>query len=267
MGVLPDWMIQRDVKITPLDDGRHKPGKISSGLTSYGYDARLGYKFDVFKAYPCDEVDPKNFNRRMMENVDLTPPSHTISSDGFCTTCGGTAFPGPDQIEEPFGFCPTFVKPNFLRIPPHSFALGESVETFQIPRDTLVLCVGKSTYARCGIIVNVTPGEPEWVGKWTIEISNTTPLPARVYCGEGIMQCIFIRTDGHAEATMDAVRRLVGQHAQERVFKPMADKRNELALAEEQFMAALGNGTCRVSYADKKGKYQHQTGLTAPFVK
>ena len=105
-------------------------------------------------------------------------------------------------------------------IPPNSFALAETVEYLEIPRDILCVCVGKSTYARCGIIVNVTPLEPEWRGRITIEISNTTPLPAKIYSGEGIAQILFLR-------------------------------------AEEN---------CRVSYADKKGKYQDQPGLTLPVV-
>ena len=105
-------------------------------------------------------------------------------------------------------------------IPPNSFALARSVEYFKIPRDVLTVCVGKSTYARCGIIVNVTPFEPEWEGFVTLEISNTTPLPAKIYAGEGIAQILFLRADD----------------------------------------------VCRTSYADKKGKYQDQKGLTLPFV-
>jgi len=105
-------------------------------------------------------------------------------------------------------------------IPPNSFALAETVEYLEIPRDVLGVCVGKSTYARIGIIVNVTPLEPEWRGKVTIEISNTTPLPAKVYAGEGIAQVLFLAADE----------------------------------------------VCRISYADKKGKYQDQPGLTLPFV-
>jgi dCTP deaminase len=109
---------------------------------------------------------------------------------------------------------------DFCLIPPNSFVLAETVETFEIPRDVLAICVGKSTYARCGIIVNVTPLEPEWRGKITLEISNTTPLPAKIYADEGIAQIVFLRAE-----------------------KP-----------------------CRVSYADKKGKYQDQHGLTLPIV-
>jgi dCTP deaminase len=109
---------------------------------------------------------------------------------------------------------------DFCLIPPNSFALAETVEYLEVPRDILCVCLGKSTYARCGIIVNVTPLEPEWRGRITIEISNTTPLPAKIYAGEGIAQILFFRSD-------------------------------EL---------------CKTSYADKKGKYQNQPGLTLPFV-
>lgn len=216
MGVLPDWMIQRDVKIEPFSEGVKRPGVISYGVTSYGYDARLGYKFKVFKAYPCSAIDPKNFDERMMELVEI--PLQTIETSH-----------------------------NTIEIPPHSFVLGESLETFRIPRDTLCIVVGKSTYARCGIIINVTPGEPEWEGKWTIEISNTTPLPARVYAGEGIMQCIFLRSDALCEKQCELLRDL---HTNKVSF----DKGMENTVY------------CITSYADKKGKYQNQTGLTNPTV-
>ena len=112
------------------------------------------------------------------------------------------------------------IEADYCLIPPNSFALAETVEYLEIPRDVIGVCVGKSTYARIGIIVNVTPLEPEWRGKVTIEISNTTPLPAKIYAGEGIAQVLFLRADA----------------------------------------------TCKVSYADKKGKYQDQPGLTLPFV-
>ena len=182
MGVLADWQIQERVKIEPFAEGGHRPGVISYGLTSYGYDLRLGRKFKVFTNARCAIVDPKNFDPRSF--IDL-------------------------EADE-------------CLIPPNSFALAETVEYLEIPRDVLGICVGKSTFARIGIIVNVTPLEPEWRGKVTIEISNTTPLPAKVYAGEGIAQVIFLRADG---------------------------------------------APCRVSYADKKGKYQDQPGLTLPFVK
>jgi dCTP deaminase len=180
MGVLPDWQIQRDIKIVPFADGAHRPGTISYGLTSYGYDVRVGRKFKVFTNARCAVVDPKNFD-----------PASFVDIEG-----------------------------DYCLIPPNSFALAETVEFLEIPRDIICLCVGKSTFARCGIIVNVTPLEPEWRGRITIEISNTTPLPAKIYAGEGIAQILFLR----AEAV------------------------------------------CQTSYADKKGKYQDQKGLTLPFV-
>jgi dCTP deaminase len=174
MGVLADWQIRQRINQaiergrTPMirpatmesmipDDGGNQRGKISAGLGSYGYDMRLGNKFQVFQPSFNESgmIDPKNFNPRLLAN-------HT---GDYCV------------------------------IPANSFALGESVEEFNIPRDVLCLVIGKSTYARCGIIVNVTPLEPEWRGKVTIEISNTTPLPAKVYAGEGIAQLIFIRCD------------------------------------------------------------------------
>ncbi|OAI47877.1 dCTP deaminase [Planctomycetaceae bacterium SCGC AG-212-F19] len=180
MGVLPDWHIQRDIKIEPFADERLRPGAISYGLSSYGYDVRVGRRFKVFTNAHCAVVDPKHFD-----------PMSFVDIEGDCCL-----------------------------IPPNSFALAETVEHFEIPRDILAICVGKSTYARCGIIVNVTPLEPEWRGRITIEISNTTPLPAKIYAGEGIAQIIFVRADA----------------------------------------------VCRTSYADKKGKYQDQKGLTLPFV-
>jgi dCTP deaminase len=180
MAVLPDWQILRDILIRPLGDGTPKPGVISSGVSSYGYDVRVGRHFKVFTNARCAVVDPKNFD-----------PNSFVDIEG-----------------------------DSCLIPPNSFALAETVEYFEIPRDIIAICVGKSTYARCGIIVNVTPLEPEWRGKITIEISNTTPLPAKVYANEGIAQILFLRTEA----------------------------------------------VCRTSYADKKGKYQDQKGLTLPFV-
>ena len=180
MGILPDWMIERDVKIEPFAPQQHRPGVISYGLTSYGYDVRVDRRFKVFTNVYGSTVDPKNFDPKSFVDIDA----------------------------------------DFCLIPPNSFALAETIEYFDIPRDMLVVCLGKSTYARCGIIVNVTPLEPEWRGRVTIEISNTTPLPAKIYAGEGIAQMLFFR----------------------------------------------GEGVCRTSYADKKGKYQDQKGLTLPFV-
>ena len=155
MGVLPDWMIERDIKIEPFADATPRPGVISYGVSSYGYDVRVGRHFKVFTNVYGVVVDPKQFNPRSFVDIE----------DDVCV------------------------------IPPNSFALAETVETFEIPRDVLATCLGKSTYARCGIIVNVTPLEPEWRGKVTIEISNTTPLPAKIYANEGVAQMLFFESD------------------------------------------------------------------------
>ena len=164
--------------IEPFEDRQVRDGVISYGLSSYGYDIRVANEFKVFTNINSTVVDPKNFDARSFVDV----------------------------------------KTDICIIPPNSFALAKTVEYFRIPRDVLTVCVGKSTYARCGLIVNVTPFEPEWEGFVTLEISNTTPLPARVYANEGIAQVLFFQSD-----------------------EP-----------------------CEVSYADKKGKYQKQQGLTLP---
>jgi dCTP deaminase len=164
--------------IEPFEDRQVREGVVSYGLSSYGYDIRVADEFKVFTNINSTVVDPKNFDASSF--VDF--------------------------------------KTNICIIPPNSFALAKTVEYFRIPRDVLTVCVGKSTYARCGLIVNVTPFEPEWEGFVTLEISNTTPLPARVYANEGIAQVLFFQSD-----------------------EP-----------------------CEISYADKKGKYQKQQGLTLP---
>jgi dCTP deaminase len=151
---------------------------ISFGLSSYGYDLRVADEFKVFTNVFNTVVDPKNFDAKSF--VDL--------QEDVCI------------------------------VPPNSFALARSVEYFRIPRDILTICLGKSTYARCGIIVNVTPFEPEWEGHVTLEISNTTPLPAKIYANEGLAQVLFFRA----------------------------------------------SQVCETSYADRKGKYQKQTGITTP---
>lgn len=153
---------------------------VSYGLSSYGYDLRLSNEFKVFTNVYNSMVDPKAF-----------------TEDSFVDIIADTCI-----------------------IPPNSFALARSVEYFKIPRSVLTICLGKSTYARCGIIVNVTPFEPEWEGHVTIEISNTTPLPAKVYANEGIAQVLFLEA-AHS---------------------------------------------CQRSYADRKGKYQKQRGITVPTV-
>jgi len=159
MAILSDRWIRRMAKdkgmIEPFVDSQKRDGIISYGLSSYGYDARVGTDFKIFTNVDSAVVDPKNFAAN----------SFVDRSSDVCI------------------------------IPPNSFALARTVEYFRIPRDVLVICVGKSTYARCGIIVNVTPLEPEWRGKVTIEISNTTPLPAKIYAGEGIAQILFFRSE------------------------------------------------------------------------
>lgn len=155
MGILADHQIVESIKIAPMILGQRSQGVISYGLTSYGYDVRVGTKFKIFTNVYGEVIDPKNF-----------------SSKAFVD------FEGDHCI-----------------IPPNSFILAETVEEFEIPRDILAICLGKSTYARCGLIVNVTPLEPEWKGKITIEISNTTPLPAKIYANEGIAQILFLRAD------------------------------------------------------------------------
>jgi len=164
MGVLCDTQIRELVPIEPFEDNIKRPGRVSYGVSSYGYDVRVGTLFKIFTTVPShggqSVVDPKKFD-----------------DDSFVTV--DTAETGKDHVI----------------IPPNSFALCETVEELKIPRDVLAICVGKSTYARCGIIVNVTPLEPEWRGKVTIEISNTTPLPAKIYANEGIAQMIFLKAD------------------------------------------------------------------------
>lgn len=180
MSVLCDSQIEQLIQIEPFEHNVKRPGRVSYGVSSYGYDVRVGRHFKIFTNVNSEIIDPKKFSDRSF--VDLTA-DHCI-------------------------------------IPPNSFALAETVESFGIPRDVIAICVGKSTYARCGIIVNVTPLEPEWRGRITLEISNTTPLPAKIYADEGIAQIIFLRADQ----------------------------------------------VCRISYADKAGKYQDQSGLTLPLV-
>jgi dCTP deaminase len=141
--------------IKPFEDRQVRQGSISYGLSSYGYDIRIADEFKIFTNINTTIVDPKAFDPR-----------------SFVDYQGDVAI-----------------------VPPNSFALGRSVEYFRIPRDVLTICVGKSTYARCGIITNVTPFEPEWEGYVTLEISNTTPLPAKIYANEGIAQVLFFQSD------------------------------------------------------------------------
>jgi dCTP deaminase len=141
--------------IEPFVEDQVRAGVISYGVSSYGYDVRVGDQFKVFTNVFNTVVDPKNFDPRSF--VDI--------------------------------------RADVCIIPPNSFALASTVEYFRVPRDILTVCLGKSTYARCGIIVNVTPFEPEWEGHVTIEISNTTPLPAKIYANEGIAQVVFFQSD------------------------------------------------------------------------
>ena len=157
MTILSDRWIRRMAQekgmIEPFVDAQKRDGVISFGLSSYGYDARVGNDFKIFTNVNSAVVDPKNFDQN----------SFVDRNTYICV------------------------------IPPNSFALARTVEYFRIPRDVLVICVGKSTYARCGIIVNVTPLEPEWEGHVTLEFSNTTPLPARIYANEGACQFLFLQ--------------------------------------------------------------------------
>ena len=165
MGVKADtWirkMAQEHGMIEPFVDGQVREGVISYGLSSYGYDVRVTDHFKIFTNVHSAVVDPKQFD----------PRSFVDFHGDICV------------------------------IPPNSFVLAQTVEYFRIPRDVITICLGKSTYARCGLIVNVTPFEPEWEGYVTLEISNTTPLPARVYANEGIAQVVFFHADEPCEVS------------------------------------------------------------------
>jgi dCTP deaminase len=182
MSIRSDRWIRRMARehgmIEPFQDAQVRQGTISYGVSSYGYDMRVANEFKIFTNVNNAIVDPKAFS---------------------------------DKSFVPF-------EGEVCIVPPNSFALARSVEYFRIPRNVITLCVGKSTYARCGIITNVTPFEPEWEGFVTLEISNTTPLPAKIYANEGIAQVLFFEGDEPPE----------------------------------------------VSYKDRKGKYQGQTGVTTP---
>ena len=147
--------------INPFAEKQIREGVISFGLSSYGYDLRVADEFKIFTNVNSTIVDPKKFDERSFVGIQT----------------------------------------DVAIIPPNSFALARSVEYFRIPRDVLTICVGKSTYARCGIIVNVTPFEPEWEGFVTLEISNTTPLPARIYANEGLCQILFFQSDEQCETS------------------------------------------------------------------
>lgn len=272
MGVLADWQIKRANIVTPFEPGIKRPGKVSYGCSSYGYDVRIGHVFKVFTpAQQCSVIDPKKFDEKAFVTVDLTPHDgrHEWDENPNSGTYDQCIHCGAYMNVENKNLCTLRPpKADHCIIPPNSFALGESIEHFNIPRDVLCVVLGKSTYARCGIIVNVTPGEPEWRGKWTIEISNTTPLPAKIYAGEGIMQAMFFRTDGyrdiHARDIQFILKQLSG-NAQISTDPPlpsrMSDEENEQWVA-----SVMRSGTCEISYADKAGKYQDQKGIVIPKV-
>lgn len=265
MGILSDWQIERDIKIEPFIKDQQSKGIVSFGMSSYGLDLRCGYRFRVFTPVHCTEVDPKNFDPKSFVEVDLTPEEHLWKhdrDDGVfeCTKCKATSLNHPNNSQ-------CLSKPNFIRIPPNSFALTESIEVLEIPRDVTGLIVDKSTYRRCGIVMGATVLEAGWKGRVTLEISNSTPLPARIYAGEGLCQVLFFRTDGHNEAVLNAARRLCGQEAQnvlEGGYGP-SQARN-LRTIEELLYKELGKGSCRVSYDQRKGRYQNQKGIVLPFV-
>jgi dCTP deaminase len=196
-GLMPDFLIRKFCKIDPfVEMGENPAGVIGYGLSSTGYDIRIGYVFKVFtNANQGTIVDPKAFDPNCFNVVDLTPNgAHvpvSVGGDAYsCSRCGKELVKAGDIINPP---CP-MAKPNYVVIPPNSFILAESVEYVEIPRECSVLVLGKSTYARCGIVANFTPLEPGWRGKITMEFSNTTPLPAKMYCGEGAAQLLFFKT-------------------------------------------------------------------------
>ena len=184
-----DLAVDEATEVFPFEEHESRPGIISYGLSSYGYDARIGQDFKLFTNTGFSIVDPKN-----------------ISPDAFL------------NVHEP----------NRMLIPPGGFVLGQTVEKFIIPRNILAICLGKSTYARCGIIINVTPLEPEWKGHVTVEISNTSSLPAAIYPLEGIMQVVFFESRTLPVSGVEVV--------------------------------------CEKSYSDRNGKYQDQNEVTLPKV-
>jgi dCTP deaminase len=176
MPVMSDkWIREAATKggmIDPFVDGQKRDGAISYGLSSYGYDARVASEFKIFTNVNSAIVDPKDFSMNSFVERDT----------------------------------------DICVIPPNSFALARTVEYFRIPRDVLVICLGKSTYARCGIIVNVTPLEPGWEGHVTLEFSNTTPLPARIYANEGAAQFLFLQGNEPCETSYaDRAGKYMGQ--------------------------------------------------------
>ena len=176
MPVMSDKWIRKAAQeqgiIEPFVDGQKREGVISYGLSSYGYDARVASEFRIFTNVDSAIVDPKEFSMNSFVERDT----------------------------------------DVCIIPPNSFALARTVEYFRIPRDVLVICLGKSTYARCGIIVNVTPLEPGWEGHVTLEFSNTTPLPAKIYANEGAAQFLFLQGNEPCETSYaDRAGKYMGQ--------------------------------------------------------
>ena len=176
MSIMPDhWIRDQAVNhgmIEPFVEAQHRQGVISYGVSSYGYDARVANEFKIFTNVDNAIVDPKDFK-------------HQTFVDRQTDVCV---------------------------IPPNSFVLARTVEYFRIPRDVLVICLGKSTYARCGIIVNVTPLEPEWEGHVTLEFSNSTPLPAKIYANEGACQFLFLKGASEPEISYrDRAGKYMGQ--------------------------------------------------------
>ncbi len=165
MSIKPDRWIRRMCRehgmIEPFEEKQVRQGVVSYGVSSYGYDIRVADEFKIFTNVMSTVVDPKN----------VDPASMVDFRGSVCI------------------------------VPPNSFALARTVEYFRVPRNVLTICVGKSTYARCGIIINVTPFEPEWEGYVTLEISNTTPLPAKIYANEGIAQVLFFESDEPCETS------------------------------------------------------------------
>jgi dCTP deaminase len=268
VGCLCDWQIERDVVIRPFVKSQQAKGTISYGVSSMGYDMRVGWKFKIFTPTYSTEIDPKNFNDKVFVDIDLSPQKHSwsraLNTSYRCRVCHTLAEGdgGPSPFE-PIASetCPAVEQPmNFIRIPPNSYCLAMSVEYFEIPRDVIGVVLGKSSYARAGIIVNCTPMEAEWKGYLTIEISNAAPLPARIYAGEGIAQVLFFRTDGYREFVEKGLLQFLGEtHAGNEEHPAFYI---EGGLTE----AILKRATCKVSYADRKGRYDGQTEITLPFV-
>ena len=200
-GLLPDWAIREFITIKDfVDYGECPPGKISYGLTSGGYDIRVGYKFKIFTNANCAIVDPKDFDHSAFLTRDLTPVPHDFveraeactgdpeSVDGFDGYCRGCRRRINRDNTQP---CEARSPATSILIPPNSFALAETIEHISVPSNVMCICLGKSTYARVGINLNFTPFEPGWRGIVTVEIINGTPLPVRVHAGEGIGQALF----------------------------------------------------------------------------